>query len=129
MALPGLMAAVGGSAYAGTAHRKLPMRFTWVACEPNCRGWIAAVGIVTTAQAKEVKVAYLPCGQINDHSWSETGYEGMKQKESAIPAPERPNIQQGGQWIVQLYEHWKRAKSAAEWRRKLKQTEPQVAVH
>ena len=47
MALPGLMAAVGGSAYAGTAHRKLPMRFTWVACEPNCRGWIAAAGIVT----------------------------------------------------------------------------------
>ncbi len=23
------------------------MRFTWVACEPNCRGWIGAVGIVT----------------------------------------------------------------------------------
>jgi len=29
---------------------------------------IAAVGIVTAAQAKDVKVAYLPCGQINDHS-------------------------------------------------------------
>lgn len=23
------------------------MQFTWVACEPNCRGWIGAVGIVT----------------------------------------------------------------------------------
>jgi len=23
------------------------MHFTWVACEPNCRGWIGAVGIVT----------------------------------------------------------------------------------
>ena len=23
------------------------MRFTWTACEPNCRSWISAVGIVT----------------------------------------------------------------------------------
>ena len=23
------------------------MRFSWVACEPNCRGWISAVGVVT----------------------------------------------------------------------------------
>jgi hypothetical protein len=28
-------------------ERKLPMRFTWIACQPNCRGWVAAVGIVT----------------------------------------------------------------------------------
>ena len=27
--------------------RKLPMRFDWIACEPNCGGWITAVGIVT----------------------------------------------------------------------------------
>jgi basic membrane protein A len=27
--------------------------------------------------AEATKVAYLPCGQINDHSWSETGYDGM----------------------------------------------------
>jgi basic membrane protein A len=47
---------------------------------------IAAVGLVTTAQAKEVKVAYLPCGQINDHSWSETGYEGMKLAQQALAA-------------------------------------------
>jgi hypothetical protein len=49
MALPGMVAAVGAPVYAGTAHqeRKSPMRFTWIACEPNCRGWIGAVGIVT----------------------------------------------------------------------------------
>ncbi len=23
------------------------MRFSWVACQPNCRGWVSAVGIVT----------------------------------------------------------------------------------
>jgi hypothetical protein len=46
--LPGLMM-LGGSARAETTleERKLPMKFRWVACEPNCRGWVSAVGIVT----------------------------------------------------------------------------------
>jgi hypothetical protein len=37
------------SAHAGTAlqERKLPMKFNWVDCQPNCRGWVSAVGIVT----------------------------------------------------------------------------------
>jgi hypothetical protein len=37
------------SARAGAAleERKLPMRFSWVACRPNCKGWVRAVGIVT----------------------------------------------------------------------------------
>ncbi|WP_410001873.1 hypothetical protein [Tardiphaga sp. 709] len=45
----GLMASAASSAQAAAVleERKLPMRFTWVACEPNCRGWIGAVGIVT----------------------------------------------------------------------------------
>jgi hypothetical protein len=45
----GLLASVASSAQAAAVleERKLPMRFTWVACEPNCRGWIGAVGIVT----------------------------------------------------------------------------------
>ena len=47
--MPGLIASLGGSAHAGRAleERKLPMRFSWVACQPNCRGWVSAVGIVT----------------------------------------------------------------------------------
>ena len=28
-------------------ERKLPMKFSWVACQPNCEGWVSAVGIVT----------------------------------------------------------------------------------
>jgi hypothetical protein len=46
---------LGGSAHAGGAleERKLPMRFTWVACQPNCRGWVGAVGIVTADTPKE----------------------------------------------------------------------------
>ena len=31
----------------------MPMRFTWVACEPNCRGWIGAVGVVTGDTVKD----------------------------------------------------------------------------
>src|SRR6201995_5798945 len=32
--------------------RKLPMRFSWVACEPNC-AWISAVGIITGDSPKD----------------------------------------------------------------------------
>jgi len=44
-----LVAMLTGSAHAGTAlqERKLPMKFNWVDCQPNCRGWVSAVGIVT----------------------------------------------------------------------------------
>ncbi|WP_246668003.1 MULTISPECIES: hypothetical protein [Bradyrhizobium] len=42
------MAVLSGSAHAGIAleERKLPMKFTWVDCQPNCRGWVSATGIV-----------------------------------------------------------------------------------
>jgi hypothetical protein len=49
IALPGLMPVLCGSAHAriGLEERKLPMKFSWVACQPNCRGWISAIGTVT----------------------------------------------------------------------------------
>jgi hypothetical protein len=49
IALPGLMPMLGGSAHASISleERKLPMKFSWVACQPNCRGWVSAIGIVT----------------------------------------------------------------------------------
>jgi hypothetical protein len=56
IALPGAIAALGGPAHAGGVtleERKLPMRFTWVACEPDCRGWVSAVGIVTVDTPKD----------------------------------------------------------------------------
>ncbi|MCG6206026.1 hypothetical protein LPW26_15355 [Rhodopseudomonas sp. HC1] len=43
------LAKAGGSLEA----RKLPMRFDWVACEPNCGSWITAVGIVTADTPKD----------------------------------------------------------------------------
>ncbi|MBR0703063.1 hypothetical protein JQ599_24370 [Bradyrhizobium diazoefficiens] len=47
--LAGAVATLGSSARAGAVleERKLPMKFNWVACEPNCRGWVSAVGIIT----------------------------------------------------------------------------------
>ncbi len=54
-ALPGIIAALGGSAHAGVTleERKLPMRFSWIACQPNCRGWVSAVGIVTADSPRD----------------------------------------------------------------------------
>jgi hypothetical protein len=54
IALPSL-AAAGGPANAGATleERKMPMRFSWVACEPNCGGWISAVGIVTADSPRD----------------------------------------------------------------------------
>jgi hypothetical protein len=54
LALPGV-ATPGDSVHAGIGleERKLPMRFSWVACQPNCRGWISAVGIVTADSSRE----------------------------------------------------------------------------
>jgi hypothetical protein len=55
LALPGATATFGNSARAGSTleERKLPMKFGWVACEPNCHGWISAVGVVTADSPKD----------------------------------------------------------------------------
>jgi len=51
----GIVAALGGPVYAANdlEERKQPMRFSWVACQPNCGGWINAVGIVTGDTPKD----------------------------------------------------------------------------
>jgi hypothetical protein len=55
IAVLGVIAALGGSAHAGVTleERKLPMRFSWVACQPNCRGWVSAIGVVTADSPKD----------------------------------------------------------------------------
>jgi hypothetical protein len=49
LALPAIVATLGSSAHAGGTleERKMPMRFSWVACGADCRGWVSAIGIVT----------------------------------------------------------------------------------
>jgi hypothetical protein len=47
-------ASIGVGAQGGVLEeRKLPMKFNWVACEPSCRGWVSAVGIVTADSPKD----------------------------------------------------------------------------
>jgi hypothetical protein len=55
IALPVAVGTSSGSAQAGASleERKQPMRFNWVACEPNCRGWVSAVGIVTSESPRD----------------------------------------------------------------------------
>lgn len=53
-AVGGTILSLSNSAQAGASleERKLPMRFNWIACEPNC-GWVAAVGIITGDSPKD----------------------------------------------------------------------------
>ena len=55
VAVPTAVATLGSSARAGGTleERKLPMKFSWIACEPNCTGWVSAVGIVTSDSPKD----------------------------------------------------------------------------
>src|SRR5579864_6395576 len=55
VAVPGILALFGGSAHADATleERKLPMQFSWVACQPHCGGWISAIGIVTADSPKD----------------------------------------------------------------------------
>jgi basic membrane protein A len=42
---------------------------------------VVSTGLLSAASAaevKEVKVAYIPCGQVNDQSWSQAGYMGAQ---------------------------------------------------
>ena len=54
LALPGAVTTLGNSAYAGGTleERKQPMQFNWVGCQPDCKGWVSAVGIVTADSPK-----------------------------------------------------------------------------
>ncbi len=55
LALPGAITTPGNPAHAGVSleERKLPMHFSWVACQPDCKGWVSAVGIVTSDSPRE----------------------------------------------------------------------------
>jgi eukaryotic-like serine/threonine-protein kinase len=48
-----------------------------------------------------------------------SGYQGMLQREAAIPLEDRLVLSQAGERIVQLYEKWEKPEKAAEWREKL----------
>ncbi len=55
LALSGAVTTLGNSAHAGGTleERKQPMHFKWNACQPDCSGWVSAVGIVTADSPRE----------------------------------------------------------------------------
>ena len=55
LTLPGAITTLGNSAHAGGTleERKLPMHFSWVVCQPDCTGWVSAIGIVTADSPRE----------------------------------------------------------------------------
>jgi tetratricopeptide (TPR) repeat protein len=58
---------------------------------------------------------------------SVSGYEGMLQRETTIPAGSRFKLAHAGEWIVQLYKNWGKPEKAAVWKQKLQATG--VSVH
>jgi hypothetical protein len=55
LALPGAVTTLGNSAHAGGTleERKQPMHFKWNVCQGDCKGWVSAVGIVTSDSPRE----------------------------------------------------------------------------
>jgi len=47
------------------------------------------------------------------------GYQGMLDRESTIPAANHIDMEQAGQWIVQLYRDWGRPEEVSKWKQKL----------
>jgi eukaryotic-like serine/threonine-protein kinase len=51
-----------------------------------------------------------------------SGYQGMVERETTIPAGNRNFLEDAGEWIIRLYQGWEKPEKAAEWRLKLKET-------
>ena len=57
-----------------------------------------------------------------------SGYEGMIQRESTIPNTRRNVLEDGGNWIVRLYQDWGKPEKAAEWRDRLQRKDAAAAL-
>jgi hypothetical protein len=55
-----------------------------------------------------------------------SGYQGMLQRETAIPAYYRAELEQAGNRIVQFYRDWGKPEQAAEWRERLRVTKASI---
>jgi eukaryotic-like serine/threonine-protein kinase len=49
-----------------------------------------------------------------------SGYEGMAQRQAAIPFGRRSVVKRGAEWIVQLYKSWGKRDKEGEWRNKVR---------
>jgi eukaryotic-like serine/threonine-protein kinase len=53
-----------------------------------------------------------------------TGYQGLTERETTIPAADRSATEQAGDRIFQLYQHWNQPGKAARWRARLRSGTP-----
>ena len=56
-----------------------------------------------------------------------SGRSGLIERQSAIPATSKYNLENAGTWIVQLYENWGKPEKAAEWKQRLLSQKPAPA--
>jgi eukaryotic-like serine/threonine-protein kinase len=49
-----------------------------------------------------------------------SGYEGMSRRQANIPVPDRANLRDAEERVLQLYKDWGRSEKVVEWRAKLK---------
>lgn len=50
----------------------------------TCALAATAIASASSAQTAELKVAYMPCGNVNDKSWSENGYLGLQDAQKTL---------------------------------------------
>jgi eukaryotic-like serine/threonine-protein kinase len=56
-----------------------------------------------------------------------SGYEGMLQREAALPGESRSNLERAAAWIVQIYKDWGKPEKAAVWAQKLQEARLSVS--
>ena len=52
--------------------------------------------------------------------WLLSGFQGLSNRESTIPAPNRLALRNAGERIIRLYEAWGKPEQAADWRNRLR---------
>ena len=52
------------------------------------------------------------------------GYQGMKERQSKIPAASQPRLTEALQRLIDLYTAWEKPEEAAKWRQKLGESKP-----
>jgi hypothetical protein len=58
----------------------------------------------------------------NSNSWTRYYSQGLLGQEASIPAQFRPELEQAGERVIQLYQAWGKPDRVAKWGKKLQKT-------
>ena len=89
--------------------------------------------LVEASIRRTIGNAYIALGLFNDAQRQLeplllSGYQGMAEREQAIPIPNRPAITEAVRRIVQFYQDWGKPEKTAEWQAVLKVRDPDGTV-